>query len=650
MRRLLRRRFHTDPVAARRRRRRIRRIVAKTLKWGFVIAVLLSIDAAYAAWNLQSTLRAAADHLRAGSEAARDSDFPQAESEFDQALDEAESAVLTSHHPAPFVAQFLPYVNRDARAVRDLARVGELTSRAGVAAVDAAEQMGASDQGLAGSVFSNGQIDFAAADQGHPFIKEIDALMADAAEIVVDGPTPRFGPVKTAMDEAQDRIPSASETAHKANVFFDALPGLFAQEGVRDYLLIFQAPSDQRGGSGGIIGLYGVLEARAGRVELVELGSPYEEGLSPTRLARSQVPDWYARSYSWAAALREWQSVNISPHFPVVSEVLLAMYEKETGDRLDGVVSLDPVAFAELTKATGPLEGEGMDVTVDSSNAVDVLARDVYTVFNNDNNSQNQYLQAIMTNFWERFSSGNVEPVELAEAFGEAARTQHFKMYVTDAEDGAALDELDTSADYTEHDPNVQMVFNENVAGNKVDYFLHRTVETTVRVKEDGSAEVTATATLNNKAPTGPPSLLLGPGFKTDPIGLNAMYINFLLPDNSQIEQFLINDRRLRPLKLREEDHPIASEIVLVEAGETGTTSITYTVPEAAEIEDGEGSLEWTLWPQTTINPDRYELTINPPYGYRIEGTEGVSPNEAALEASGALDQPRTFTANFEER
>ena len=310
-------------------------------------------------------------------------------------------------------------------------------------------EMGATDNGLAGSVFRNGRIDFDAVGAGAPYIDRIDQLMADSAELVGESPDPRFGPVITALEEAEERIPSASVTAHKANVLFDALPSLFAEEGSRTYLLLFQAPSDQRGGGGGIIGLYGILEADEGKMDLAHLGSPYDEKLSPAPLARSEVPDWFARSYSWAAALKEWQSVNITPHFPVMSEVLLDMYEKKTGDRLDGVVSMDPVAFAELTKATGPLQGKGLDVTVTPDNAVEVLAHDTYEVFNNDNESQNKYLKGVMEDFWTKFSEGDIDPIEAAGAFAEATRTQHFKFYVSDKEDLEPLEELGTTGDYS---------------------------------------------------------------------------------------------------------------------------------------------------------------------------------------------------------
>lgn len=636
---------HNDPVRAHTRRKRIRQIRKKVFFWGPLIALILVLDGLYCAWAFYSSLNGAKTHLEAGSTAAREGEFELARQEFDNAVAEADSAVLTSKHPGALLGGFVPKIGNDVRAVRSLAKVTQLTSQAGVAAADAATAMGASKGSLAGSVFSNGQINFEAVTAGHPYIQTIDRLVADAVTELRDIPPPGLETVKSALDDARGRLPGASEAAHKANVLFDALPTLFAQGEQRRYLLIFQAPSDQRGGSGGIIGLYGILEATDGRMELAHLGSPYEEGLSPTPLDRTEVPDWYAKSYGWAAGLKEWQSVTLSPNFPVVSQVLLKMYEKRTGEILDGVLALDPVAFAELTRATGPLAGEGLDTEVNSENAVDVLARDVYLAYGNDQLSQNDYLESVMLNFWEKFSSGQVDAVELGEALAETARTQHLKWWVTDPAGQQALAEIGTTADYTQADPNVQIVFNENVAGNKIDYYLHRTVNTDIQLKPNGDAEITTTAVLENQSPKGPPSLLIGPGFKTDPPGLNRMFINFLLPNNAEIDRFEIKEEKKSFFRLREEDHPIASEIVLVKAGETETASISYTLPGAVKLSDEGGRFDFTLWPHTTINPDRFNLTVSPPYGYRLRGEPA-----SGFEATGTLDESHSFRFDLEAR
>jgi Protein of unknown function (DUF4012) len=637
---------HSDPVRAHSRRKRLRKIKKKALVWGPIILLVLLLDGLYCAWSLYSSLNGSRTHLEAGSAAAREGNFALARQEFDDALGEADSASLTSRHPSALLGGFVPGIGNDVRAVRSLARVARLTSLSGVAAADAADAMGAGNGSLAGSVFSNGQINFDAVREGHPYIKEIDGLVAEAVDEIQGVAPPSLETVKAALAEARERLPGASEAAHKTNILFDALPGLFAQEGQRKYLLLFQAPSDQRGGSGGIIGLYGILEATNGRMELAHIGSPYEEKLSPTPLERSEVPDWYAKSYGWAAGLRDWQSVTLSPHFPVVSQVLLTMYEKKTGERLDGVLALDPVAFAELTKATGPLQGEGIETEVNSDNAVDVLARDVYLTYGNDQLSQNDYLETVMMSFWEKFSSGNVDAVALGEALGEAARTHHLKWWVADPNGEEALNQIGTTANYTTADPNVQMVFNENVAGNKIDYFLHRTVNTDIELKENGDAEITTTAVLENRSPKGPPSLLIGPGFKTDPPGLNAMYINFLLPDNAEIDRFEIKEEKKSFFRLREEDHPIASEIVLVHAGQTETASVAYTVENAVEFTEEGGRFEFTMWPHTTINPDRFNLNVSPPYGYSL--TQANSSADFQLE--GTLDEPQSFNLDLTAR
>lgn len=632
------------------RRLRGRFHIKKVLSWTFLILILLVIDAAYAAFKLRGALDSARQHLEAGSEAARQFNLVLATQEFQAGLGAAESAVLTSKHPAPLLAEHFPVVGPDVDVVRRLAKVAELSASAGLSATEAAQRMNASES-LAGAIFSNGQIQFDTIDKGHPQIKEVDGFMSEAAGLVLEAPDPRFGPIKTALDEALARIPSAGETAHKANVLFEALPELFGQGKSLRYLLLFQAPSDQRGGAGGLIGLYGILNATDGRIELAHIGSPYEEGLSPTRLSSTSVPDWYARSYGWGAALTEWQSVTLTANFPVMSQVLLKMYEKETGQQLDGVMAMDPVALAELSKSTGPLSIAEDREPISSGNAVDVLARQVYVEFGDDQLSQNTYLQAVMKDFWAKFSEGNLDPVSLGEGLDAATQGQHFRIWHRDPSTQRQLTTLEAAGDYRAGGPNVQMVFNENAAGNKVDFFLKRSIDSSVTLEDDGSASVATEVSLANSAPEGPPSLLLGPAFSGDPPGLNAMFINFLLPEHATVTEFRLKDQPKQPFRMREGNRPIVSEVILVEAGETETASVAYEFEGAVDLQNDDPSFNYTLWPQQTINPDEYRLTVKAPYGYRLESDSGVlDAGATTLELSGTLNQPVTIQINLETR
>src|SRR3712207_4822091 len=93
------------------------------------------------------------------------------------------------------------------------------------------------------------------------------------------------------------------------------------------------------------------------------------------------APAWFREHYGPLDALRSVQQVNESPHFPVVSEVLLSIYESKKGDRPDGVIAMDPIALGYMLEGMEPLRAPGLDVDVTSENAADVILHDSYLAF-----------------------------------------------------------------------------------------------------------------------------------------------------------------------------------------------------------------------------------------------------------------------------
>ena len=50
------------------------------------------------------------------------------------------------------------------------------------------------------------------------------------------------------------------------------------------------------------------------------------------------------------------QDVNLTPDFPTAAATAQAMWERKTGQHVDGVLSLDPVALGYILDATGPVK------------------------------------------------------------------------------------------------------------------------------------------------------------------------------------------------------------------------------------------------------------------------------------------------------
>ena len=72
----------------------------------------------------------------------------------------------------------------------------------------------------------------------------------------------------------------------------------------------------------------------------------------PPRLPVHLGPD-FVQLYGQAPRL--WVNANASAHFPYAAQIWLASWERQHGQRLDGVIATDPVALGYLLKATGPV-------------------------------------------------------------------------------------------------------------------------------------------------------------------------------------------------------------------------------------------------------------------------------------------------------
>jgi hypothetical protein len=419
------------------------------------------------------------------------------------------------------------------------------------------------------------------------------------------------------LAEARDELLDASEAAQKGEAAFSALPQLLGGDKPRRYFLAFQTPSEQRG-TGGLIGFYGIIQATDGRIDLKRV-API--GTLPQPRGRVPAPTWFVNHYEDFSSFRQWQQVNESFNFPVVSDVLIRLYEERAGDRLDGVIAMDPIVLGSLTQGTGPIPSPELNTDISQENAKQVLLRDAYTI---DEAVQARALKNLVSRFFEMLQSDDVDLDGLLEGLDESITNQHFKMYSQDPEAQDAIRRIEMSG--WNEDPALQAVWHTSASPSKVDYFLHREISLDVELQEDGSAAVTETVELNNAATPHPGTELTGPGYAGDPEGLNRMFLNLMMPEGSKLRGFEIDGRKRAPLKAKEGDHPLVWEILEIPAGETATVVLRYDLAPQAST-----GFRVLLQPQAMVNPDRYSVRIR---GAGADvAQEGVLDHEVSVPA-----------------
>jgi hypothetical protein len=567
-------------------------------------------EAAYSVISVDGSLRTAGNRFGAAASSLEDMRFKAARTDLRAALVAAHSARSTLRRPALVMGSRIPGLARDVESLDALARVAELSARAGLEVVSAAGAAGVAGGGF-GALYSGLEVRVDSIEAMEPRLNATSAILS-RARTLLEGTRPFLSPVQNSVSRAKSGIRSAVQRVRTLRSILAPVPGLVGGDGSRRYLLALQGPNEARG-AGGLIGLYGIVGADEGRLRLEHVGRIEEliAGLEE----RVWGPAWFRRLYGPMGALGQWEQANSSPNFPVVAGVLLRMYEAVSGRRLDGVISMDPIALAELTHVTGPLVAAGLAKRIRPDNAARILLHDTYFDFSKQR-ERDSYLFRLIHVLWRKLTDSELDTNALVRRAARAANTGHLSVYARRPAEQKALMLMGLDGGLSDAGPNLQLVFHNNAAANKVDYFLKRRVYTTVELLPSGIAEVMTRVVLRNEAPRGPASYFLGPGIRGDAPGLNRMLLGFLLPKGARVRAFKIGER-VRPLfRGRDGGFPVAWEAVEIAAGTVDNATIHYRIPYAWTESGDTGHFELTLMPQSRSRPDWFSLKVVTPRGF----------------------------------
>jgi len=62
----------------------------------------------------------------------------------------------------------------------------------------------------------------------------------------------------------------------------------------------------------------------------------------------------FTRLYDGAGPTTLYGNSNLSPHFPYAAQIWASMWKKYSGQKVDGVMAVDPTALSYLLAVTGP--------------------------------------------------------------------------------------------------------------------------------------------------------------------------------------------------------------------------------------------------------------------------------------------------------
>ena len=341
-------------------------------------------------------------------------------------------------------------------------------------------------------------------------------------------------PLKNRLERELERLAEVSETSQQTQRLLRLLPGMLGANGPRRYFLAIQTPAELRA-TGGFMGNHGEITAEGGRLRLSAFGRASNDLNKAGDGERELLaPPSYVARYGRFAPDLFWQNVNVSPDFPTVAQVVANLYPQSGGDRIDGVIGVDPSGFAALLRLTGPVAVPGWPEPLTADNVEQVLLYDQYVRFTPQDVERHDFLGSAAREVWQRVTQGSIAgPGELVNALGPAARQKHFFVASMRPEEQQLFEDAGLAGRMAPVAGDFLGIVTQNAAANKIDWFLRREVRYDVAVNPStGELQAHVNLVLRNGAPDSglPDHVIGGEARPLIPLGSNKMFLSIYTP------------------------------------------------------------------------------------------------------------------------
>ncbi|HWE56912.1 MAG TPA: DUF4012 domain-containing protein [Acidimicrobiales bacterium] len=597
-----------------------------------LVAVVVSVPALAAAYraraaadSAETSAKSALSEIEAGQAPQAAGHLRTAGSEFGIAHDRADpwwswGAVL------------VPVVAQQHHAVAALTEAGAALAREG------ARQAAAID--FHGIRAQQGRVDLAAVEALTPPLEDLQNQISATLKVAADRDTGwLLAPLQHPLKRLSSDLTRADQSIDLALQASRQVPTLLGAEGEQHYLVMFMTPAETRG-LGGFLGAYAEVDVDQGRLTVARTGQP-KLLVDPSRPPKLTGPADYLARYGAFDPQGHLEDVSYSPDFPSVAEVLAQLYPQVGGDRIDGVLVLDPYALGTLLQFTGPITIPGFPEPLDSANAAQILLKSQYLISEpGGQQGRHDLLEAALSVGFQRLTSSSLPaPKALGQAMGADVHQGRLLFWSSNPDIEALINRLGLRGQFPAPPAgpsDLTAVTIANAANDKLDaYLTQRTDEDVTFDPSTGAIQQSVTISLTNTGTAALPYYVsesyVGSGL---PLGTNKTWVSLYTP-------FAVTGASLN-------GQPVAMGPATPEVG-VNAYSIFVTIPAGAT-----DVLRVTISGQTQRGPDFSDavrlqplanpsstvITVRPTDGWRP-----VDPQPASW--TTGPDQIQTHTWKF---
>lgn len=398
----------------------------------------------------------------------------------------------------------------------------------------------------------DGSVDLAPmARTATPLGTALTALHREAATVSALPGAGTMAAVSTARTQLLHQLTDLTGTVDNAHRAAEVGPAMLGAAGPRRYLVVLQNPAEARG-TGGLAGSYAVLLADRGRLHLEQSGDDGELVDSPTPVV-DLGPEYRARWGDFHSD-RAYKTANFTAHFPWAAAVWQKLYERQSGEKVDGVLAVDPVALGHLLKVTGQVTlSDGFELN--GGNVATWALSDEYRMYPS-NDVRKARLTELTRLAFDKIAHGTGSSAELLKALGRAAGERRVLAWAARPDEQAALAGTPLVGEVAATPaPYAGLVINED-AGTKLSYYLARSIDyrTTACRLPDKMRLTRITVRLTNTVRLGDlTDYVRGSDYRAGfPRGQDRVYLSLMTTKGSVFRSSTLNGKAF-PLGQRQE-------------------------------------------------------------------------------------------------
>lgn len=467
--------------------------------WVWALVAALLILAGWAVWlgtdavRANRELRAAAGLVSTLQERVMAGDHDAVDERLDEVQRSAAAAYDATRGPHWSAARVLPWVGNDVAVVQTAA--GIVNTLATEVLPDLAEVAVTVEP--AALVPRDGRVDLAPLVAAQPVVvgaaHRVDTARAELGGLPDSGLLPMVADARADLDQELADLAMLTATAARA---VQLLPPMLGADGERRYLVLVQNPAEPRA-TGGVPVLV-LLTADDGVVEVTEQRSAVVGNLTDPVLPLTD-----AELSLFSPLLGAYMAdVTFTPDFPRSGELAQAIWEAETGETVDGVLSIEPGALGLILEATGPVTTATGEVLT-AETAPSMLMNTVY-IEEPEKAERDEFFLGATTAIFDAVMGSQWEPPAMVDALAQAAREDRLMVWSSHEAEQALLMGTVLSGELRGHagDSSVIGLYVNAGTQSKIGYYLGMDVTaTTTHCFADGSQEVVVRVELTSTVP-----------------------------------------------------------------------------------------------------------------------------------------------------